>query len=169
MDMYISEEAVARLLESHDNFVWNALRLCGEWNTAEDLVQEAYIRVIRSAHDETRLSGYMTKAIRSAFKDMLRKNKKKSAMNASNECDLPSGLDCLAGAKFEPGRDEISPPLLEALSKVPDKFTTVFLDYVNGLNPTEISLMRGLVRGTVNTRIYRTKKQLRETLKGTYC
>ena len=170
MEMYISEAAVVRLLDNHERFVKHAYMFCREWNTAEDIVQEAYMKVIRSATTEKGLKGYMRHAIRSVFIDMQRTKAKKSALNAANESDIKiESLDQLAGREYNPGSEELSDPVAKALNGIPEMHTLVFFDYLAGFSSAQIGRMRNLVPGTVNTRICRAKKLLREKLEKEYC
>ena len=71
----------------------------------------------------------------------------------------------LAEAPEEPAPEPMDPALREAVLALPPKYRlAVILHYIEGYGVAEIARMTGVPEGTVKTRLYRARGQLKKTL-----
>jgi RNA polymerase sigma-70 factor (ECF subfamily) len=142
-----------------------AYRLAGNQSDAEDVVQEALLRVKRGLESYTpgSLQGWLARIVTNVFLDETRRRKRRPQTHLPDDPDR-----VLAGA---PGADEalametLPDHLQRAITSLPEEFrTAVVLCDVAGLTYAEIAEQRGIPVGTVRSRIHRGRLQLREVL-----
>lgn len=147
----------------------------------EDLLQEvavAYVRMIRKLRDEATLRPWLrTIAIntaRAAGRDATRRRRgmswtRGSAMAGAPTSDRPDSewLITPAGADEEVTRREEAGRLADLASRLPDGYREpLLLKAVRGLSYREIGRILGLPETTVETRIARGRRMLRELAEG---
>lgn len=156
-------EEVAR---DHFRFMYSvAYRLAGNQSDAEDVVQEALLRVKRGLATYTpgSLQGWLARIVTNVFLDETRRRKRRP------QTALPDDPDrVLAGG---PGADEalamrsLPDHIQVALADLAEEFrTAVVLCDVAGLSYDEIAVHTGVPVGTVRSRVHRGRSRLRETL-----
>jgi RNA polymerase sigma-70 factor (ECF subfamily) len=142
-----------------------AYRLAGNQSDAEDVVQEALLRVKRGLESYTpgSLQGWLARIVTNVFLDETRRRKRRPQTHLPDDPDR-----VLAGA---PGADEVlametlPDHLQRTISSLPEEFrTAVVLCDVAGLSYAEIAEQSGVPVGTVRSRIHRGRLQLREVL-----
>jgi RNA polymerase sigma-70 factor, ECF subfamily len=156
-------EEVAR---EHGRFLYNvAYRLAGNDDDAQDLVQEALIRVRKGLerYEPGSLEGWLARIVTNVFLDEVRRRKRRPADAFPEDPDwvLPS----------TPAADEVSTGFSEevqaALTSLPDEFrAAVVLCDVADLPYDEIAESLGVPVGTVRSRIHRGRRLLRNALVG---
>jgi RNA polymerase sigma-70 factor (ECF subfamily) len=154
-------EEVAR---EHGRFLYNvAYRLAGNEEDAQDLVQEALIRVRRGLerYEPGSLEGWLARIVTNVFLDEVRRRRRRPTDPLPDDPGrvLPPA----------PAADEASTQLSEdiqaALGALPDEFRVpVVLCDVSDLSYEEIAAAVGAPIGTVRSRIHRGRRMLRAAL-----
>ena len=154
-------EEVAR---DHGRFLYNvAYRLAGNDDDAQDLVQEALIRVRRGLerYEPGSLEGWLARIVTNVFLDEVRRRKRRptDALPDDPERVLPT----------TPAADEVptglSNEIESALLSLPDEFRVpVVLCDVSDLSYEQIAATTGVPIGTVRSRLHRGRRMLRAAL-----
>jgi RNA polymerase sigma-70 factor (ECF subfamily) len=154
-------EEVAR---DYGHFLYNvAYRLAGNDDDAQDLVQEALIRVRRGLerYEPGSLEGWLARIVTNVFLDEVRRRKRRplDALPEDPERVLPTA----------PAADEASTGLPDeiqrALGELPEEFrVSVVLCDVGDLSYEQIAEATGVPVGTVRSRIHRGRRLLRAAL-----
>jgi RNA polymerase sigma-70 factor (ECF subfamily) len=154
-------EEVAR---DHGRFIYTvALRLAGNEADAQDLTQEALLRV-RGGLENYRpgsLEGWLARIVTNVFLDEVRRRKRRQTDAFPDDPDrvLPP----------TPAADEIvtgfSDEVRHALAGLPEEFrVAVVLSDVADLSYEDIAGALGVPIGTVRSRLHRGRRMLRKTL-----
>ena len=156
-------EEVAR---DHGRFLYSvAYRLAGNADDAQDLVQEALIRVRRGLerYEPGSLEGWLARIVTNVFLDEIRRRRRRptSALPDDPERVLP----------VTAGADEMSQVLSadvqSALASLPEEFRVpVVLCDVADQSYEQIAKTLGVPIGTVRSRIHRGRRLLRAVLVG---
>lgn len=141
-----------------------AYRLTGNHDDAQDLVQEALLRVHRglATYRPGSLEGWLSRITTNAFLDEARRRKRRPSvpLGADAERVVAGGPDAeAAGAASLPDHVQDA---LRALA--PDHRAAVVLCDVVGLTYEEIAEHLGVPVGTVRSRIHRGRSALRVVL-----
>jgi RNA polymerase sigma-70 factor (ECF subfamily) len=154
-------EEVAR---DHGRFMYTvAYRLAGNDEDAQDLVQEALIRVRRGLerYEPGSLEGWLARIVTNVFLDEVRRRRRRptDALPDDPERVLPPS----------PGADEVSTQLSDdiqaALAALPDEFRVpVVLCDVADQSYEQIAASLGVPVGTVRSRLHRGRRMLRTML-----
>ncbi len=154
-------EEVAR---DHGRFMYTvAYRLSGNDEDAQDLVQEALIRVRRGLerYEPGSLEGWLARIVTNVFLDEVRRRRRRPtfALPDDPERMLPPS----------PAADEVqmglSNEIQAALASLSDEFRVpVVLCDVADQSYEQIALTLGVPVGTVRSRIHRGRRQLRALL-----
>lgn len=131
---------------------------CHNRTLAEDIVQEAYVRAIRSIDEEKDgFKFWLLKVCRNCYFDMLRKNKKLQAI----ENDMPSS-DSLVDDVIQ--KEEYR-ALYKAISLLKDSYQEVVrLYYFDSMSVKEIASIIGESADNVKIQLYRARLKLKEIL-----
>ena len=154
-------EEVAR---DHGRFLYNvAYRLAGNDVDAQDLVQEALIRVRKGleTYEPGSLEGWLARIVTNVFLDEVRRRRRRPSEA------FPSNPDLVLPAT--PAADEVTETLSDdiqaALARLPDEFrVAVVLCDVADLSYEQISASLGVPVGTVRSRLHRGRRLLRAAL-----
>jgi len=154
-------EEVAR---DHGRFLYNvAYRLAGNDEDAQDLVQEALLRVRRGLerYEPGSLEGWLARIVTNVFLDEVRRRKRRPTD------PLPDDPGRVLPAA--PAADEVATGLSDeiqhALAGLPDDFRVpVVLCDVSDLSYEQIAQSTGVPIGTVRSRIHRGRRMLRAAL-----
>lgn len=171
------EAAFAELVERHEQRLWTFLRrFVGDAATAEDLLQETFMRIIASAQTwrpEARVTTWMFTIARNLCTDHARRAEHRDAVSLDgtagrNEDSAPRLLDRIAGeARTDaPARDhEIAARVDRAIAALPADQREVFLmREVMELPFAEIARAVGASEPTVKSRMRYALERLREAL-----
>ncbi len=131
---------------------------CHNRTLAEDIVQEAYVRAIRSIDEEKDgFKFWLLKVCRNCYFDTLRKNKKLEAI----ENDMPSS-DSLVDDVIQ--KEEYR-ALYKAVSLLKDSYQEVVrLYYFDSMSVKEIASIIGESADNVKIQLYRARLKLKELL-----
>lgn len=157
------EELVER---THRQVYTLAYRLVGDRHDAEDVAQEAYLRVFRSVggfREEARFETWLYRIVTNAAMSHLRKRGRFGVLLAEErESAAPEPEVRPVDEVIE--RDE----LVRALQSLPEGTRAiVVLKDVYGLTCQEIADETGLTEGAVKLRLHRARKRLKEAIYGT--
>ncbi|MBV9851093.1 MAG: sigma-70 family RNA polymerase sigma factor [Armatimonadetes bacterium] len=171
------DEVVGRYKNKVYNYIY---RMVGNTDDAEDLTQEVFVRMYTSLESFRRQASLHTWLFRIASNlciDHFRRGKK--ARGAAYSLDEPppgdggegSGGHEVADAKYEPHRlleqQEMAEQIQQALGRLPEKLRTVLILHdIEDLPYEEIAQVVGCPLGTVKSRLFHARLQLRERLAG---
>ena len=154
-------EEVAR---DHGRFLYTvAYRLAGNEYDAQDLVQEALLRVRKGLerYEPGSLEGWLARIVTNVFLDDVRRRKRRptDALPDDPERVLP------AAPSADEASTELSNDIQAALASLPDEFRVpVVLCDVADQSYEQISDALGVPIGTVRSRIHRGRRMLRAAL-----
>lgn len=153
------------VVEHADSVYRLAFRLSGNQHDAEDLTQDAFMRVFRSIdkYQPGTFEGWLHRITTNLFLDMVR-HRSRISMEA-----LPEDYERVPGTDMTPEQAysvaNLDPALQEALDELaPDFRVAVVLCDVVGMTYDEIADTLGVKMGTVRSRIHRGRSQLRASL-----
>ena len=154
-------EEVAR---DHGRFLYTvAYRLAGNDDDAQDLVQEALIRVRRGLerYEPGSLEGWLARIVTNVFLDEMRRRKRRPADALPDDPDRV--LDPSPGA--DEASRELSSEVQDALASLPVEFRIpVVLCDVGDQSYEQIAQALEVPVGTVRSRIHRGRRLLRAAL-----
>lgn len=178
-DSGATEELVARY---HQKAYRIAYHIClGEEEEAEDLTQEAFLKVFRNIKKFKGKSSFYTWFYRilvntcvDGVRRRTRREKLFSAWRGTEDGVKPSrgtmGRQPETGQTPDPlrvlGRKQLGREALEALSSLSENQRTIFqLKAFHAMSIREISQIMGMAEGTVKSHLFRATRLLREALK----
>lgn len=158
-------QAFADLVERHQDAVVNYLtRLTGDRDRAEDLAQESFLRLFRSAGGYTE-QGFLRAYLFRIATNLVRSEERRErtwrlllpflGKEGHAEPAAPSGLL----------RQELSREVAAAVAKLPLRYRVpLVLHEIEGWGYSEIARALGCREGTVKSRIHRGRRHLKERL-----
>lgn len=154
-----NRDAFALIVEKYKVRIFNFIyRMVSNYEDAEDLSQEVFIRVyysLGSFKKNFKFSHWIFKIALNICYDFLKKKKKikKAEKKYFEERKIES-------------ENEILDFLAEKIKELPEKYRVVIiLKYMQGFSYEEISEILGISRNLVKIRIYRAKEKLYNELK----
>ena len=139
-------------------------RFAGDYDTANDLLQEAFIRIFKHLHlyrFEGSFDGWLKKiAVRTSI-DYLKKHKlnELSELDTSTEPIAPPNISEQYDVDF----------IMNEIAKLPTGFRTILNLYaIEGYSYPEIAAMLDIKEVTVRSQYVRAKQKLADTLKNKY-
>ena len=156
----------SELVAQHGERVYRlAYRLCGNAHDAEDITQEAFIRVFRSLdrYKPGTFEGWMHRIVTNLFLDTVRR-KARIRFEA-----LPEDAERVPGRERSPeqviSEETFDPVLQTALANLSPEFrAAVVLSDIEDLSYEEVGRILGVKMGTVRSRIHRGRAALRAEL-----
>jgi RNA polymerase sigma-70 factor (ECF subfamily) len=139
-------------------------RRCGDATTAEDLLQETWLRVVRARErfdPRRRFSTWLFQIANNLCRDRARRREVESRGHQRVREEIDS----------EPGRGpaphlELRLELQRRISELPDRLSEVLvLRYYHDLSEREIAQIAGVPPGTVKSRLHKAVQILREGVK----
>jgi RNA polymerase sigma-70 factor (ECF subfamily) len=153
-------EAIYR--EHHRRVYAIALRFARDPDSAEEIVQDAFVRAWRSLpsfNGNSRLSTWLHSVAVNAALDRVRRRSRAEA-RLDREVDLDRYADEVARAMHAADLD-----LERAVAALPDGAReVVILHYFEGYSCAEIAALLGVVEGTVKSQLHRARQLLKEAL-----
>ena len=148
-----ADALVVRLFDQEGRSLVRLARLfVDDRNAAEDLVQEAFIRLSRSAHridDRTRAPAYL----RSIVLNLARDHNRRGLVSMRHRLPL---RDAERGVEDEITVRDDQRQVLEALRELPNRQRAcLVLRYYDDLGPDEIAGILGISRNSVKTHLQR--------------
>ncbi|WP_240470814.1 RNA polymerase sigma factor SigE [Haematomicrobium sanguinis] len=143
-----------------------AYRLTGNKHDAEDLAQEAFVRVIKSldTFQPGTMGGWLHRITTNLFLDQARRKSRIrfDALLASDDSRLSTDV---GGPERSYELNNLDRDIIQALAELqPEYRAAVVLSDLEGFSYDEVATMLGIKLGTVRSRIHRGRVQLREKL-----
>jgi RNA polymerase sigma-70 factor (ECF subfamily) len=158
----------AELVRRHQDSVYGmALRFTGTPSDVEDVSQEAFLKVFRSLRGyrgEARVSTWLFRIVYNLCIDWLRKKGRSGsrAVPSVEERDIPDNRSSVEGDVLS---REDKERVRGALDGLEERYRSVImLLYYQDLSYGEISEVLNISVKTVETRLYRARRMLRERL-----
>lgn len=160
-----STDVSAMFLQHREVLKGVAMRLCGDVEDANDLMQDTYERILRTARSEIPDNGraWLITVMHNLFLDQCRqKSRRPRLVPIEDEPDMPE-----PAPEEEPEWASISPAQLEAaLAQLDDRFREVYeLHCFSGASYDEIARTLHITRNTVGTRLARARQKVRALLR----
>ncbi len=154
-------------MQLHAQFVYNvALRTLNNQREAEDLTQEAFVRVWKAlpkfradAQFRTWLYRIVTNL---CYSRLPRLKNDLNALDPDDEVHLPDGQQRVERQMLN---RELQTQLIDAIKQLPESYRLlVTLRHVQGMSYAEIANATDMPLGTVKTGIFRARRELRKLL-----
>ncbi len=149
------------------NLLSFALKLTTNKEEAQDLVQDTTLKALNNEEkfvENTNFKGWMLTIMRNIFINNYRKSVRENTMVDSSEDLYHLNLSQDSGLETPDGAYAVS-EISTILAKFPADFRKPFSMHVAGYKYEEISEKLSMPLGTVKSRIFFTRKRLREILK----
>ncbi len=167
-------EVVARYKAKIYNYIY---RMTGSSDDAEDLTQEVFIRMytsIDSFRSQSSLNTWLFRIAGNLCIDRFRRAKNRTAAYSLDEPIGGSEGETtheVSDLTYEPQRllenEEMAAQIQRALAQLPEKLrATLLLHDIEGLPYEEIAQVVGCPLGTVKSRLFNARMQLRQRLVG---
>jgi RNA polymerase sigma-70 factor (ECF subfamily) len=161
-------EAIVRYYEG---FVFSvAVRVTFDRDLAYDVTQDTFLKLYGSLskfRGQSRLSSYLYRIATNAGIDAARKRSQHPVSSGDAQADLLT-VEAPQTASDGPDVEEVKSALHAALQKVDPVFRAAFaLVDLDGLSYEDAAFRLGVPVGTVKSRVFRARGQLRELLSGT--
>lgn len=159
-------EAFNRLIEDYKSVALRmAYKLTGSIHEAEDLIQEAFIRVfkyIKHFNGDCSFTTWLYQIILNVYRDTYNKTRRLSIVSLENIYDRIKNFNC---PSLELEFKELQANIEQNIEKLPDltKKAILLKDYY-GYSYQEISKMLECSLDSVKTRLYRGRKYLQQSL-----
>ena len=163
-------EAYASLVDRYKNLIFDlCYKYTYDYSDAQDLSQETFLKVYRKLDGFRFSSSFSTWLYRIGTNtciDWTRKNKNKKDVTSMDDAEymdlIPSQAPIPEEEVLDREKREFVRDVVESL---PEKYRTVIILYnYKDLSCSEISDILGVPQKTVETRLYRAKKLLKEKL-----
>lgn len=144
-----------------------ALKLTLDKDAAHDLVQDTTLKALNNEEkfvDNANFKGWMLTIMRNIFINNYRKSVRENTMIDASEDLYHLNLQQDSGIETPDGAYAVS-EISAILSKFPKDYSEPFSLHVAGYKYEEISEALNMPLGTVKSRIFFTRKKLREILK----
>jgi RNA polymerase sigma-70 factor (ECF subfamily) len=182
LDRYFAgdQEAISDLADRYAGPLYNfGLRMCGNSEDAQDLVQDTFLNVIRylkGFRGDTKLKNWLYRIASSAcIKKRRGKNRPErqlplEAVAPSREDGPPPDIpDWTTNPADELMNDELRNRLAAAVHQLPHKYRLVFtLRDLEGFSTNEVGNMLNITPQAVKTRLHRARAFLRNDLEEYY-
>jgi len=169
--------AFSLLVEKYQDRLFNmTYRLCGNYQDACELTQEAFLRALKGIAGFRSDAKFYTWLFRIAL-NLTRSHRRRAARRSSRSLDQPDGTlelasqaaglgaaDCPSPAE-RAAQAERNSKVTAALDRLAQQYkTAIVLRDVEGLNYREIARIVGVPVGTVKSRVHRGRLTLRQYL-----
>lgn len=161
-----TSEAVATAFQAHaGRMLGAALRITGNLQDAEDVLQGVFIRLLQRPEGSAVLDGpeagpYLHRAAVNAALDLLRAKARRPAQSLD-----PQAPAAEAGAEQSLAQEDLADRLRQGLSQLsPRAAEMVSLRYLEGYSNQEVAALTGSSESTVAVTLFRARQTLRQEL-----
>lgn len=167
--------AFEQIVLQTERAVYNlALSIVKKKEDAEDVTQEAYLRLWRAASElklESSLKLYILRTARNLALDLIRKNSKRDEidtviLDAEGEFEIDIADDSPDSRPDESYLRKIEKEVVrQSIEELPPAAREIIvLRDIEGLSYTEIAEMLGLAEGTLKSKLFRARERLRKII-----
>ncbi len=174
--------AIQELVETYEEGLYNfGIRMCGQKEDAEDIVQETFLSAFRYLEDfreEARLKNWLFKIAANACRRKRRKKSSEPDYELSLDSLLPGGdgeseTYQIPDVSSDPSQDLLRAELKEvirgALGSLPPKYRMTFsLRDMEGFSTEETAEIMGVTPQAVKTRLHRARLFMRKSISEHY-
>lgn len=158
-------EALTTLIERwHPKLGRFAWRLTGHAEAAKDVVQEAWVAIVRGLprlQDPARFRSWAYRIVKNRCTDRTRR--RVVSRNATDALQSNARSEAQDSANSSSGDDVAL--LREAMTQLPDEQRAILsLHYLDGMSVAEIGRSLDMPVGTVKSRLFHARNRLRDTL-----
>ncbi len=156
------------LLSMQGNLLSFALKLTLNRDEANDLVQDTTLKALNNEEkfvDNANFKGWMLTIMRNIFINNYRKSARENTIVDTSEDLYRLNVAHDSGGVETPDGAFAVSEISSVIERFPDDFRKPFTMHVAGYKYEEISEKLGMPLGTVKSRIFFTRKRLREILK----
>lgn len=159
------KEAFADLVDRHKDAVVSYLtRLTGDRDRADDLAQETFLRLFRSARDYTE-QGYLRAYLYRIATNLVRSEERRERRLRLLAPFLPREAHAEPAATSGLLRQELHRQVAAAVAKLPLRYRVpLVLHEIEGWSYLDIAEEIGCREGTVKSRVHRGRQQLKAKL-----
>lgn len=145
-----------------------ALRLTGEWNAAEDLVQETMLKAVRNwetFRSQSQFKTWLFRIMINAFRDRLRKQKRTNEHVESNVDTVEPASDLSEVADASAQVHELGEVVASLIAKLPERQREVIvLSTYQSLTSSEIAEALEISIANVHSTLSAARKKLKQQL-----
>ncbi len=167
--------AFNRLVKTYERPIYNtAYRLCGSYDDAADMAQEAFVRAwnnLKSFRGDSAFSTWLHRIVTNVFLDDRKRKRARPQTSLDEALELEESRGARQFEDSSPGPAEIAEGeerqqiLARAIATLPEaQRVMVVLYHTQGLAYEEIAEATGLPMGTVKSRLNRARLALRDRL-----
>lgn len=147
-------------------FARHAWRLTAEREAARDIVQDAWLAIVRGLRrldDPARFRVWGYRIVSNKCADWLRRR----VVERRAERDLAAGSSAICSASETDSEDDVA-AMREALAALPREQRAILsLHYLDGMGIAEMSRVLSVPAGTVKSRLFHARNQLRRLIERT--
>jgi RNA polymerase sigma-70 factor (ECF subfamily) len=161
--------AYAMLINKHKTMAFNvAMRICRNREDAEEVIQDAFLKVYYSMKDFEGKSKFTTWLFRIVYNQAISKIRKKNIDQNTIDEEI---IDNFTAGEISNGLNELKAEeqtkyINLALAKLPEEDSAVVtLFYLNESSVEEVSEITGLSEANVKVKLHRSRKRLYDELK----
>lgn len=163
-----SEKALAALIARHQRYVYNlAFRMLGDVHEAQDLTQEAFLRMWRGLdrfRGDAKFTTWLYRIVVNLCCSRLPELRRQLATADIDETD-PYALPAVAAPPGMVEEAEQHALLHQQIAALPEKYRLVItLFYLQEQNYQEIAQVLSLPVNTVKTHLFRARERLKQSL-----
>jgi RNA polymerase sigma-70 factor (ECF subfamily) len=165
-------EAYESIVRYYEAFVFSvAVRVTLDRDEAYDVTQETFVRFyagLSRFRGQSKLSSYLYRIATNAGIDMVRRRSQHPVSGNDAQADLLTvEAPQTAGDGLDTG--EVKKAVLAALEEIAPAFRTAFIMVdLEGRSYEEVATDLGIPVGTVKSRVFRARSELRTLLSGTF-
>lgn len=161
------QDAFCELVERYKEKAMSiAFSLCGNYEDAKDVSQEAFIKAfkaVRSFRRDSRFFTWFYRILINLCRDHLRRKMKSVTIDDENIFETIASDD--PGPEDRLSNKELGEQLTEALNSLPERQKRVFtLKNIHGLKINEIAEILKCAEGTIKAHLFKATLSLRERL-----
>jgi len=142
----------------------HAMRLSGRAEDARDIVQEAWIEILRGLHglrEARAFAAWATRIVTRRAARFVRGNVARRALSAAVSVETETSMPDVGEAASD------ARAVRKAMSSLPpDQAATIALFYLEDMSVAEVAIALDIPRGTVKTRLMHARAKLKDALKG---
>ena len=164
------QDAFAELVHRYERQIFSmAYRLAGDYDEAADLAQEAFLRIYRMLDrydSQKKFFSWMYRVAQNSCLNALSK-RPSNVIPVERAEEYMAPVDGASGAEPEQNylNRELRQNIDQAIAELPEKYRDViYLRYIEDLSYQQIAEATGLPVSTIETRLFRGKKQLQKNL-----